>query len=58
MQSSSSDFERIEMGDAARTGMKYCSSCGNEVTRKWIEQDGRERYVCDACATVHYENLG
>src|SRR6266568_831793 len=36
--------------------MKYCSSCGREVTRKWIEQDRRDRYVCDGCGTVHYEN--
>jgi ADP-ribose pyrophosphatase YjhB (NUDIX family) len=36
--------------------MKYCSECGAKVARRWIDQDGRERYVCLSCGTVHYQN--
>lgn len=33
---------------------KYCSSCGNEVTLKFTE--GRDRFVCESCSTIHYTN--
>jgi ADP-ribose pyrophosphatase YjhB (NUDIX family) len=36
--------------------MRYCSECGQPTTRQWIAEDNRERYVCDACGTVHYDN--
>ena len=36
--------------------MKYCSNCGEPVTRKVPAGDNRERYVCDHCSTVHYLN--
>lgn len=36
--------------------MKYCSSCGATVSRKTPEGDNRERWVCDACDTIHYRN--
>ena len=36
--------------------MKYCSSCGERVTRTIPEGDNRERWVCPACQTVHYQN--
>jgi ADP-ribose pyrophosphatase YjhB (NUDIX family) len=36
--------------------MRYCSACGHEVARRWIAEDGRERYVCEACGATHYEN--
>ena len=36
--------------------MKYCSSCGGRVSRKTPENDTHERWVCDDCATIHYQN--
>lgn len=36
--------------------MKYCASCGELVARKIPEGDNRNRWVCEACGTVHYQN--
>ena len=36
--------------------MNYCSQCGKPVSSKIPEGDNRERYVCDACETIHYQN--
>jgi ADP-ribose pyrophosphatase YjhB (NUDIX family) len=36
--------------------MKYCSKCGGSVGRKIPEKDTHERWVCDACGFVHYQN--
>ena len=36
--------------------MKYCSSCAAHITRRVPEGDSVERWVCDACNTVHYQN--
>ncbi|MDP3366545.1 MAG: NUDIX hydrolase, partial [Pseudomonas sp.] len=36
--------------------MKFCSQCGNPVTRMIPAGDNRMRHVCAHCATVHYEN--
>ena len=36
--------------------MNVCSQCGASVARKVPEGDNRERFVCDACDTVHYQN--
>lgn len=36
--------------------MKYCSLCGSTITIKIPAGDNRERHVCDACDTVHYQN--
>lgn len=36
--------------------MKYCASCGALVTRKVPPGDNRDRWVCSACHTVHYQN--
>lgn len=36
--------------------MIYCSNCGARVTEKVPEGDDRPRYVCEACATIHYQN--
>jgi ADP-ribose pyrophosphatase YjhB (NUDIX family) len=36
--------------------MKYCSQCGNGLTRRIPEADDRERHVCDSCGEVHYVN--
>ncbi len=36
--------------------MKYCSRCGAEVNRKVPGDDNRERWVCERCDTVHYQN--
>ena len=35
--------------------MKFCSQCGNPVTRMIPAGDNRMRHVCGHCATVHYE---
>ncbi len=36
--------------------MKYCSNCGQPVSLQPVEGDERERFVCNACNTIHYEN--
>ncbi len=36
--------------------MNYCSNCGAAITRAIPPGDNRERYVCNACDTVHYQN--
>ena len=36
--------------------MKYCSNCGAAVSRRVPQDDNRERWVCDACQRVHYQN--
>lgn len=36
--------------------MNFCTHCGQSVTRQIPANDNRERYVCQHCETVHYEN--
>lgn len=36
--------------------MKYCSQCGHTVSRKIPEGEVLERFVCDSCQTIHYQN--
>lgn len=36
--------------------MKYCSQCGREVVFKVPPEDRIPRWVCEHCATIHYEN--
>ena len=36
--------------------MNFCSHCGAQVTQLIPEGDNRLRYVCSACAMVHYQN--
>ena len=36
--------------------MKFCSHCGNPVALRTPEGDHFERFICDACGVVHYQN--
>ena len=36
--------------------MKFCSECGQPVTRAIPAGDHRERHVCPDCGTIHYQN--
>jgi len=36
--------------------MKFCSNCGESVSRKTPRDDNRERWVCDSCGRIHYQN--
>ncbi len=36
--------------------MKFCSQCGALVSRRTPSGDTHERYVCEACQTIHYQN--
>ena len=36
--------------------MKYCNQCGGTVRRRVPPGDNVERYVCEACGHVHYQN--
>ena len=40
-----------------RTLIQHCKSCGSAVTYRLPDDgDTRERAVCNACHTIHYEN--
>ena len=36
--------------------MKFCSECGAAIALGWVEEDRRQRYVCDSCGATHYQN--
>ena len=36
--------------------MNFCSHCGRAVSVKIPADDNRERFVCDHCGTIHYQN--
>lgn len=36
--------------------MNFCSQCGERVEQRIPAGDNRERYVCTACGTIHYQN--
>jgi ADP-ribose pyrophosphatase YjhB (NUDIX family) len=36
--------------------MKYCSACGKQVVLRVPEGDNRERFLCEHCDTIHYQN--
>ncbi len=36
--------------------MNYCSHCGQTVTRKIPDGDNRERWICESCNRIHYQN--
>lgn len=36
--------------------MKYCTQCGATVARYTPAGDTHERFVCDTCHTIHYQN--
>jgi ADP-ribose pyrophosphatase YjhB (NUDIX family) len=36
--------------------MNYCSDCGKSVSRKLPDGDTHERWVCDECGRIHYQN--
>jgi ADP-ribose pyrophosphatase YjhB (NUDIX family) len=40
----------------ALDAVKFCNSCGGELVLALPPHDTRERHVCTACSTVHYEN--
>jgi len=36
--------------------MKYCSECGEAVSKTLPDGDTHERWVCPACGKIHYQN--
>jgi len=36
--------------------MKYCSQCGNTVSRRKPDGDTHDRWMCDGCGHIHYQN--
>jgi ADP-ribose pyrophosphatase YjhB (NUDIX family) len=36
--------------------LRYCADCGAPVELRTPQDDNRERYVCTACDTIHYQN--
>ena len=36
--------------------MKFCSTCGGTVSLAIPDGDNRERFVCDTCHEIHYQN--
>jgi ADP-ribose pyrophosphatase YjhB (NUDIX family) len=44
------------MAWSAREPIRHCRACGAAVSYRIPPEDNRERAVCPACGTVHYEN--
>ncbi len=40
----------------AREPIRFCRACGSAVAYRVPADDNRERAICPACGTVHYEN--
>ncbi|VAW78016.1 FAD pyrophosphatase [hydrothermal vent metagenome] len=38
------------------TKVKFCSTCGDNVSLRIPNGDNRERYVCNSCGEIHYQN--
>ena len=39
------------------TSMNFCSKCGSaELAKKIPEGDNLERFVCNKCGEIHYQN--
>ncbi|HEY9035515.1 MAG TPA: NUDIX hydrolase [Pseudomonadales bacterium] len=36
--------------------MKFCSICGDAVSKRIPAGDNRERHVCNGCEHIHYQN--
>lgn len=36
--------------------MNFCSACGYELVFRIPDGDNRERYLCEQCDTIHYQN--
>ena len=36
--------------------MKYCSNCGSTVSSRIPDGDSKERWICDECGVIHYQN--
>ena len=36
--------------------MKYCSACGSNVSSRIPAGDNRNRFICDSCEVIHYQN--
>jgi len=36
--------------------MKFCSHCGKKVSLQIPEGDNLQRFVCDSCGMIHYQN--
>ena len=36
--------------------MKYCPNCASVLTIKIPADDSRERFVCESCGSIHYQN--
>jgi len=36
--------------------VQYCSECGHQTSAKIPDGDNRQRQVCNACHTIHYQN--
>ncbi|HET9977615.1 MAG TPA: NUDIX hydrolase [Burkholderiaceae bacterium] len=41
---------------STRERIRHCRACGTAVQYRIPADDNRERAVCPACATIHYEN--
>jgi ADP-ribose pyrophosphatase YjhB (NUDIX family) len=41
---------------SSREPIRFCRACGAAVDYRVPVDDNRERAVCSACATIHYEN--
>ena len=49
-------FKTLRRLPYTRLSMNYCSECGAVVTRRWVIEEKRERYICDSCGRTHYQN--
>ncbi len=36
--------------------IKYSTKCGASVSLRVPDDDNRERWICDSCGYIHYQN--
>lgn len=35
---------------------RFCFMCGGSLTERYVEEEERDRFVCEACGHIHYRN--
>lgn len=47
---------RLRGNEFGLNTMKFCSQCGGSISVVIPQGDDRERFICDQCGVIHYQN--